>query len=201
MDFSNFDAVAQWVMDNGYLFIFLAMCLEGAIVTAASAFACALGLFNPFIIFILAFIGDVLPDAIFYGVGYWGRATVVSRFGHYFGLTNERIAKIEKLASEHSGKTLLAIKLTPMAPLPGLMAVGAVKMPFARFIAVIIGFTVPKVLFFMVIGYYFGQMYSTIIKYAEDSSIIILSIAAIIFLIYVIYNRLSVRIANRVEKI
>jgi len=201
MDFSNFNSAAQWVMGNGYLFIFLAMCLEGSIVTAAAAFACGLGIFDPIIIFILAFLGDVLPDAVFYGVGYWGRETVVNKFGHYFGLTDERIAKIEKLALEHIGKTIIAIKMTPIAPLPGLMAIGAVKVPFSKYMAIIAGFTLPKVLFFMLIGYYFGQMYSTIIKYAEDSGIILLSISVIILLIYISYNRFSARIANRVEKI
>ena len=201
MDFTNFNVVSQWVMANGYFFIFLAMCLEGSIVTAAASFACALGLFEPWVIFILAFFGDVIPDAIYYGMGYLGRATLVNKFGHLFGLTDERIEKIEKLAVEHAGKTLIAIKLTPMAPLPGLMAIGAVRMPFLKYILVIIGYTIPKVLFFMAVGYYFGQMYSTIVKYIEDGGVIIISIAVIIFIIYFIYNRLSGRIANRVEKI
>jgi len=201
MELSSFDAVLQWVMANGYFFVFLAMCLEGSIVTAAAAFACALGIFEPWAIFVLAFLGDVIPDAIYYGMGYLGRATLVNKFGHLFGLTDERIEKIEKLAVEHAGKTLVAIKLTPMAPLPGLMAVGAVRMPFIKYILIIIGYTLPKVLFFMVIGYYFGQMYGTITKYIEDGGIIIASITVIAFIIYFIYNRLSGKIADRVEKI
>ncbi|MCX6796338.1 MAG: hypothetical protein NTW06_02455, partial [Candidatus Falkowbacteria bacterium] len=113
MDFSNFSTATQWIMANGYLLIFLAMCIEGPVVTAAAAFACALGAFNPALIFVLAFFGDVLPDSLYYLIGFLGREAVVNKFGHYFGLTDERIRRMEDLAAKHAVKTLVAIKLTP----------------------------------------------------------------------------------------
>lgn len=201
MDFGNFNFVAQWVIANGYWLMFLAMCVEGPIVTAAASFACALGIFNLPIVFILAFFGDVLPDALYYGIGLWGRSAIVNRFGRYFGLTEKRIKRIESLAAQHGGKTLVAIKLTPMAPFPGLMAIGAAKMRFQKFIGIIAAFTIPKVLFFMVLGFYFGQMYGTVIKYIKDGSIILLSALALIIIIYLFYNQVAAYFAKRVEKL
>ena len=200
MDFSNLNVVLPWLIANGYWLIFLAMCIEGPIVTAAAAFACALGFFNPAIIFILAFLGDVLPDISFYGIGFLGREAVVNKFGRYFGLTPERIKKVENLAQQHIAKTLIAVKLTPMIPLPGIMAIGAAKASFKKFLAIISAFTIPKVLLFMILGYYFGQIYDKVFKYIEQGGVILAVLLGIVIIISLLYDRIATLIAKQVEK-
>jgi membrane protein DedA with SNARE-associated domain len=200
MDFSNFNVVLPWLIANGYWLIFLAMCIEGPIVVAAASFACALGVFNPTIIFVLAFFGDVLPDALYYGIGFWGRESVVDKFGRYFGLTSERIKKIEELGKQHLIKTLLAIKLTPLAPLPGIMAIGAIKASFKKFLAIISIFTIPKVIIFMIIGYYFGEMYDKVFKYIEQGGVILAALSGIVIVISLLYDRIAALIAKQIEK-
>mgnify|MGYP001591522550 CR=1 FL=1 len=54
MEQFSFATVFDWVIKHGYLFIFIAMCVEGPVVTAAAAFAAALGYFSWPVIFILA---------------------------------------------------------------------------------------------------------------------------------------------------
>ncbi len=76
----TFSAATQWVLMHGYWVIFLAMLIEGPVVTAAAAFAVALGYFNLWAIFGLSLAGDLVADIIYYAIGYWGRITVVERF-------------------------------------------------------------------------------------------------------------------------
>jgi membrane protein DedA with SNARE-associated domain len=201
MDLTSFNGAFQWVIAHGYILMFFAMFIEGPIITSAASFASALGFFNPWIVFVLAFFGDVIPDAIYYWLGYWGGSALAKKFGHYFGLTGEKIKRIEELVGKHGGKTLIAMKLTPFAPLPGIMAVGAAKMRFQKFIAFIIGFTIPKVLFFMILGYYFGQMYSSVTKIIKDAGLILFAALVIILIIYFIYNRITPHLAKRIQKL
>jgi membrane protein DedA with SNARE-associated domain len=201
MDLTTFAGASQWIMTHGYSLMFLAMLIEGPTITAAAAFAAAVGFFNIYIVFILSIFGDVVADIIYYAIGYWGRFSVVNKFGHRFGLSTLRMGKIEDLLKQHTIKTMIAIKSTPVLAFPGLMLVGAAKMPIGRFILWCFLITLPKALFFVIIGYYFGYMYNTISRYVENGSLIILVFAVSIFVIYMIYKKVSASLAEKIEKI
>src|SRR5437762_2032987 len=111
MNTSDFSAVFAWTISHGYLLMFIAMLIEGPIVTSAAAFAAALGYFNIPMVFLLSLLGDIVADIIYYAIGYWGRLKIVDRIGPKFGLSKERMGNIEKLLGEHRIKTILAIKL------------------------------------------------------------------------------------------
>src|SRR6185437_16550121 len=107
---AGFAGTLQWILQHGYFFLFVLMLIEGPVITAAGAFAAALHYFNIWIILLLSILANLIPDLIYYAVGYWGRNTIVSRYGHYIGITQERIVAIEALAEEHSGKSIFMIK-------------------------------------------------------------------------------------------
>lgn len=196
----TFSVMAHWVISQGYWIIFLAMLIEGPIVTAAAAFAVALGYFNLFAIFGLSLAGDLVADVIYYAIGYWGRITLVERFGHYFGLTHERIMRMESLMRDHAIKTLIALKLTPVLPTPGLMIVGATKMDLKKFATISILITLPKSIVFMIIGYYFGQEYDKYSAYVKSSGYVILAIAVVVIIANYLWIKSSARIGRAIEK-
>lgn len=196
----NFSGVVQWTLIHGYWIILVAMIIEGPIVTSAAAFASVAGYFNLFYVFILSLLGDVIGDIIYYAMGYWGRIKLVERFGHKFGLSKERLEKIDKLLNEHPVKTLLALKLNPITPAPGLMLVGSTKMSLRKFITISLAITLPKSVLFIILGYYFANLYDLIAYYGNFG----FAIAFVIILSFIalrIYRKVSYRIANRIEKI
>lgn len=197
---ANFPAVIQWVLEHSYFVILVAMLIEGPIVTAAAAFCAALGYFNLSIVFILSIFGDLIADVVYYLIGYWGRMTLVERFGAKVGLTRERLERMASLLNEHAWKTLLALKLTPILPPPGLMLVGAIKMPLRKYATICTLIILPKSLIFMIIGYYFGQAYGTIAHYIKDGTYIIFAIIGIIILINYFYIKYSGRLGRAIEK-
>jgi len=204
VDFGSFQAVFQWVIAHGYVLMFLAMCAEGPTVTAAATFASTFGYFNPFIVFALSILGDVIPDMIYYGLGRWGRVPFVKRIGHRFGLTDARIVKMEETIKKHGGKTVAVLKLTPMLATPGLMMVGAMRMKFSKYLFYVVLVTLQKTLVFMAIGYFFGLSYN-VGRYIKFGAII----PFFIILIYLggmwAYKKYSAKIANKlgnkIEKI
>ncbi len=198
---ATFSAVTQWVLVHGYWVIFVAMLIEGPVVTAAAAFAAALGYFNIFAIFGLSLAGDLVADVIYYAIGYWGRITLVERFGRHFGLTTERIKRMERLMRDHAVKTLIALKLTPILPTPGLMIVGATKMDIKKFTLISLFITIPKSLVFMIIGYYFGRSYDKLSGYAANGTYLILAALGLIILINYLWVKFSARIGRSLEKL
>lgn len=198
---ATFSGAFGWVIVHGYPLMFLAMLIEGPIVTAAASFGAAFGYFNIFIVFILSILGDVMADVIYYAVGYSGRIMVIQKFGRRFGLTEERIRKVEALLNSHPNKTLIALKLTPILPTPGLMIVGTSRMPLKKFITISSFVIFPKTIFFVLLGYYFGAAYSIVLRKFEKGELILGIIIVLILGIYYAAAKLSAYIARKVEKI
>jgi membrane protein DedA with SNARE-associated domain len=162
---TTFQAITQWILQQGYTLMFVLMLVEGPVVTAAGAFAAAFSYFHLWIVFLLSILANLIPDVIYYALGYWGRDNFIDRWGNYFGLTKKRIAAAEKIANKHTVKSLVAIKMIPFLATPGLIAVGASKMNLRKYIIWSIVITVPSSLIYLLIGYYFGAAYGTIDHY------------------------------------
>ncbi len=195
----SFDGAVAWVKTAGYLAMFIAMLFEGPVITAAAAFGAALGYFNVWIVLVLSILGDIVADLVYYSIGYFSRVSVIEKFGHRFGLSRERMKKIERLLHTHPIKTLLFIKLAPVLPTPGLMIVGTVRMPIGKYTMLCTLITLPKVLLFMALGYYFGAAYDTISNYAQSGEYFIIVAIAITVGVYWAYQKMSVTISQRLQ--
>ena len=79
MTFFAESEILEWLIRNGYLVMFLVMLIEGPAVTAIGALGAALGHFNVFIVFILSFFANFLPDVLYYYMGHWGGAMGVGQ--------------------------------------------------------------------------------------------------------------------------
>ncbi|MDE2018733.1 MAG: VTT domain-containing protein [Patescibacteria group bacterium] len=200
-DLASFNGALTWVKSAGYLLMFVAMVVEGPVITSAAAFAAALGYFNIFIIFILSVLGDLVGDYIYYAIGYLGRVHFVEKYGHKIGLTRERMKKMEHLLRNHPKKTLAAIKLSPLLPAPGLMMVGAAKMPVSDYTWMTFIVALPKTLLFMALGYYFGRAYDSISHYLENGQYFILFAIVVVIAVFYAYKKIAAKLSMRLEVI
>jgi membrane-associated protein len=196
-----FDVVVSLVSTYGYFAIFIAMVAEGPIVTTAAAFAAGTGLFNVFIIILLSIAGDVLADVLYFVVGYWSRTALIEKYGHYIGLNNERIGKVQKLLHAHPWRTILAIKLTPGLAPPGLVAVGLSKLNIKKYATITSLITIPKCILFVALGYYSGRVHDIATKFFHVGFYAIPIALAIIFLISFLYQKFSKTLGEKIEKI
>ena len=199
-DMTTFSDVFGWVIAHGYPLMLVAMLIEGPVVTAAASFAAVFGYFNILIIFMLSILGDLMADLIYYFMGYCGRIMFVQKYGTHFGLTNERIKKIEAFFNSHPKKAIVALKLTPVLPTPGLAIVGASRMPLKKFITVCSVVILPKTIFFMVLGYYFGSAYAIIYSKYKTKGLILGVIVFFIIGTYYASAKISAYIARKIEK-
>ncbi len=200
-NFTSFSGALAWVIAGGYVLMFVGMLIEGPVVTAAAAFAAALGYFNPWIVLVLAILGDLLADFAYYAIGYFGRVHFVEKYGHHIGITQPRMERLERLIATHPKKTLAAVKLAPLLPVPGLMMIGAARMPFRKFSAIAFVITLPKALLFMALGYWFGRAYDSISRAVENGQYFIIVALIVIVAAFYVYKKVAAGISMRLEAI
>jgi membrane protein DedA with SNARE-associated domain len=200
MPFFNIGVIGHWVVGNGYALLFVAMLIEGPFVTAAAAFAAALGFLNIYAVFFLSVLGNLIPDVVYYAIGFWGREKFVDTYGPYFGVTKQSIAKAKKALDKHSGKSLVAIKLIPFLSTPGLIVAGIIKMDIKKYALWSVVITVPISLFYLLIGYYSGAVYGQIVRYANIGGYLIAAAIIIVSLIIYFQKKTASQFAKKIER-
>ena len=192
-------ALVPWIISHGYFLFFIACIIEGPIVTAAAGVTAALGYYNIIIIILISIAGDLVADTIYYCIGYYSRGLLIERYGHHFGATKERMEKIGKMVHKHFKKTMLIIKLSPIIPVPGLIAIGASKAPLRKFIQMSLLVTVPRSIFFALLGFYSGKTYIYLTDTITSSSYAAGGIILVVVIIYFVYKAINSQITKKVE--
>ena len=194
----TFITLVHWVIGHGYFLFFIAAFLEGPLVTAAAGVAAALGYYSIVMIIMLSVLGDLTADIVYYTIGYWSRKTLITRYGTYVGLTQERIKTLEKLLQRHAGKAMIVIKLSPVIPVPGLIMIGSARASLKKFIRSSLLITLPKSLLFAFIGFYAGRAYERLSGTIASAQNLLAFIAVVIFVSYIAYKKLTARIAGEI---
>jgi membrane-associated protein len=201
MDLNNFADALAWVIAHGYPLMFIIMMIEGPVITAAAAFASALGYYNIYLVLLLSIFADWITDIGFYVIGYYGRKKIINRFGPRFGMTARRMAKLESLSLKHEIKAMLIIKLSPLISFPGLVLMGAVKMPLKRFALYCFLIILPYCIFFASIGFYFGMAYDSIMPYVKNGAFLLVAAMATLIGFRYLHRYISSQITKDIEKI
>ncbi len=199
---SFFEAdLLPWLIRNGYLLMFLVMLVEGPAVTATGALGAALGHFNVFIVFLLSFLANFLPDVLYYAIGRSSGQWVLDKFGPRIGIPHDRRERAAVFISANLGKWLFFIKTIPLISPPGLAVMGALGVPIRRFIwwdALIVALTS---LGFTLLGYYSGKGYDVLRQVTEYGAFLLLGIFLMFIVATLIYNRAARRFTGKMPEL
>ncbi len=187
--YSDFlSAMQSFVESNGYFLIFLVMVVEGPTVTSAAGFAASLGYFNVWIIFVLAVLGDIVGDVLYFLMGrYFGKKYAL-KFFNYFRLDKTILEKMENKVQENLGKTLFFVKFTPVAGMC-ILFIGSLNTSFKKVLSWITIITFPKALFFTFLGFFFGLVMGKILNIFALGQYAIFAILVLVLLVYYINKK------------
>lgn len=180
----SFTQMLSFVQFHGYFLIFLIMIIEGPIITTAAAFAASLGYFNVWIILLLSFLGDAVGDILAYTIGYFSRRKLVEKYGHFFGINGNVLAKVDSHFKNHLGKTMFLIKMSSVLSVPGLMMAGASRVPLKKYTFWSVVFIIPRAVFFVILGYFFGVFAKSVLHYYNNIGYYFIALVIGIILIY-----------------
>lgn len=133
-----FDFIAHASTDLGllkYLLIFIAAIIEGPMTMVLTGFFSRLGYFNVWLAFPFVLCGDLVGDWFWYSLGRFQARKVVTRFGHFVGLTPDVIVKVEGLFSRYQNRIIFISKMTMGLgfAIATLITAGMLKIKFREF--------------------------------------------------------------------
>jgi membrane protein DedA with SNARE-associated domain len=195
--FFSFPQILALLQTYKYLVLFPIAVIEGPIITIIAGFLVAHGYLGFLLTYILLIIADVAGDALYYAIGYFGNIGIIERWGRLFGVTPERIRKIEEHFAKHSGTTLVFGKFSHVTGAPILIAAGIAKMPLPQFLFINFLSTIPKSFALLLVGYYFGYAYQKINQYFGYATWAGAIVIAAILLVYIVLMKIGTRVDER----
>lgn len=175
-----------------YLILLPIAVVEGPIISIIAAFLASQGYLNVYIVYSIAVFGNVIGDTIYYSIGRVGRHTFIAKYGHYIGITDDRVKATEEHYKNHLLKTLIFSKLINAGIEIFLVTAGIAKVDFKKFIGGVFLVEIPKNILIVLIGYYFGKSYILIGKYLDNYFM-----AAGIFLVAIIIGFIIYKIIKQ----
>lgn len=176
----SLDTVAVLLQQHEYAFLFVISIIEGPITDVIAAFLAAKGFLNIFVVYWVVVAGDLAGDVLFYCAGRLGRIKKIEKFARFLGVRAGTFKKLETYFEYHGYKAILVAKFTQTGGLV-LPAAGMAKMPIGPFFWYNLLGALPKALFFVVIGYYFGYAYKQINSVLTQASLVCFAVAFAIF--------------------
>lgn len=162
--------VSQW----GYFFLIFTSFILGPLIAVVAGILVSLGSLNGFWAFAALTVGDLLGDFIYYALGRYGHGRWSERLMEALGFTKDRRREFDKVFEKNAFKILIINKTQAIGSV-ALIYAGVIRMKFGRYFWINLVGTIPKVAFFMIIGYYFGNLahIDRFLHYTEYFSLVI----------------------------
>lgn len=168
-----------------YVIMAPAALLFGPIVSLASGFLVRLGVVALLPSCIALAAGELTGDVLWYWLGIRYGERFVGRFGHHFGITEERLTSAKELFHRYHDPIILISKLTAgfgFAPAIFFTA-GLSRVHFGRYMALNIAGQIVWTTVLIALGYSIGHLYAqvgTVIGRVFFAAFVILVLAAVV---------------------
>jgi len=186
--------IALILLKYRYLVLIPLAAFEGPLIALVVGFLVSTGVLNLWISYAIMIAGDIVPDSLFYAIGYYGSQTrFVQRMLSKSSLFRDHFPIVEKMWNEHGRKTMFFGKLAYGMALPFLVSAGMVKMPFKKFIRYAIPITLFQYAPIMAIGYFLGNSYMAAAPYLNYAYLLLGAVVVVLVVGYLIAARYARR--------
>lgn len=179
--------IILWLEQYKYFAIFPLAFIEGPIITIIVGFLSSLGYINIFFSFPVIVAGDLASDLMYFWLGSKGGNKFISKWGRYFGISQQQVESFEKYFDKHAGKMLFLGKISHGIGTAFLVAAGLAKMPFIKFLFYNSLATFLKSFALILIGFYFGYAFTAINSYLEKIAVLSVLVAITFLIGYLLY--------------
>lgn len=192
------DHITQLILEYRYFILIPLSIIEGPIIAFAAGTLASLGYFNIYALGIFFFARDMIMDAIYYSIGYFGgKSAFVRRLLKKIGVHEDHLEHVRDLWTHHAGKTMFFGKLAYGVASSFVILAGTVHMPLKKFFGW--GALVAIVEFWslLALGYFFGTTFSSSTTHLIEK---VLNIATGTILLGSIFYIASFFIGKRMRK-
>ncbi len=156
--------LVSWLLAYRYPIAYPLAIVEGPVLMMISGFLVRVGFFEFWPIYFILMAGDLTGDIIWYHIGRHGARRFIERYGKFFSVTEQGVERAERFFHDHQAKILFISKITMGLgfALATLMAAGAARVPFKKYMLInFLGqFIWTGIL--MGIGFFLGHLYTLV---------------------------------------
>ena len=176
--------IIRFFIKYKYQAIFPVAVLEGPIITIISGFLISRGQLSFFPALFIVFLGDVVSDSVYYFVGRGGRHMI--QYLKFLHISREQLLRLENHFATRPWKTMLLAKVSYGLGTVFMIASGASRMSFKKFLEYILGLNFVRSSILIAVGFYFGNVSlhlgPTYLQYYVIAVIILIPLG------YLVYN-------------
>lgn len=159
------ELILLYLQLHGYLALYLISIIEGPIVTVLASFLASFSYLNVYVVFLIAMLGDLTGDLIYYSIGFFGKNKFLKKLIKIFKISENKILDVENFYEKHGGKSIIFSKFLQGMSIIVLVGAGASKMKLPKFLFFSISSSIIKTAILVFLGFYFGRFYTTIRNY------------------------------------
>ena len=165
--------------------------LPSAVVVLAAGSISTDGDPDPWTLFGVILLAAVVGDVTSYSVGRWASHLVVGRWGTRIGVTEARLASVERRLERWGGLLVIVTRclLTGLA-IPTNLVAGASTYPLSRFFLYALLGEAIWAGYLVALGWYFGPSWVSLLDYLDDAVMALTALAAAIVLVAVLVRLL-----------
>jgi membrane-associated protein len=180
------------VLQYRYLILLPIAIVEGPIITIICGFLISAGQLNLLLVYAIVMVGDLVGDILWYYLGYYYGHPFIKKHGERFGITEEKVAIVEKNFHTYKHPILFFSKITNGLgfALVVLFTAGLSKIPFRRYMLInAVGQFIWSGML-LTAGYFFGNVF--IHTKSIQGKLFMVSLA-IVFVFFIIKYILQLR--------
>lgn len=144
------------IRDHGITLLTPLAVLEGPVVAVIAGYLVSLNLLALRMVILCLVLADVAGDLAVYALGRFGRRAIPFGALSRLGMTRLRVARMVRGFRARGTRFLVIGKLTHAAGFAVMLAAGIVRMNPARFLAISLLTSLPKVVVLVALGHVFG---------------------------------------------
>lgn len=141
-----------------YVLLAILVATEGPVSTLLGAAAAAAGILDIRLVFLAAFLGNVIGDCLWYSIGYANNLQSIYRRGRWLGLQRHHLDRLELEMHTHATKLIALSKLAIGLIIPTLVAAGLARVPWKRWFPLVFAIEIAWTLLMVNLGYHSAEL-------------------------------------------
>ena len=167
-----------------YVLLFPLAIVEGPVLAVIAGFLCANKFLNPFIVYPIIVLGDLVGDSLCYMLGRFGIPEFLKVILKKLGVNPINMDTARSYFNSNHVKAISLSKITLGVGFAGIYFAGNSKIPYRKFIWVCLLTSALQYVVYLTIGMLFGSAYEKISQYIDflTALIIITALAILLFI-------------------
>jgi len=167
--------------------------IEGPIIAVIAGLLCSRGIMNVLYIYPVIIVGDLIGDTLVYALGRAGKSNskFLLKIKKWIGLTETKMQRARFFFETNPRKTIALSKVILGVGVAGIYMAGNAKIAYSKFLLICLVTSATQYIFYIGLGYLFGQAYEQINHYLNFFASITITIAIAFTLFFLIRPKLK----------